>query len=118
MEADLYNLVPAVGAINAVISNYSFIDGLQIFAPQFGSCDLKIIDRKIEPQDNIKGDIARIFMYMDASYPNRGILGKQRKRLMQAWSKLDPVSKEECAINDKKKEIQGNDNIFVSQKCP
>lgn len=118
MEADLYNLVPAVGSINAARSNYSFAEDLNVFAPQFGKCDLKIINRKVEPQDNIKGDIARIFFYMDSAYPNRGILGKQRRKLMEIWDKMDPVTLEECQINKKKKRIQGNDNPFVSQRCP
>jgi deoxyribonuclease-1 len=42
---------------------------------QFGACDVEIAERKIEPRPEIRGDIARIYLYMEASYPGRGIIG-------------------------------------------
>ena len=70
MEADLYNLQPAIGEVNQLRSNYSMamIDGE---ARRFGVCDLEIEDRKIEPRPDIRGDIARTYFYMDAAYPGR-----------------------------------------------
>ena len=44
----MYNLVPAVGEINGLRSNYSFgmISGEK---REFGSCDMEIESRKAEP---------------------------------------------------------------------
>ena len=74
MEGDLHNLQPAIGEVNGLRSNYSMamIEGE---AREFGACDVEIADRKIEPRPAIRGDIARIYLYMDASYPGRGIAG-------------------------------------------
>jgi deoxyribonuclease-1 len=59
----MYNLVPAVGEINALRSNYSFgiIPGER---REFGECDMEIKNRKAEPPPNVRGDIARIYFYM------------------------------------------------------
>ena len=72
MEADMHNLVPTVGEINGLRSNYSFgmIPGEK---RQFGSCDMEIESRTAEPAPHIRGDIARIYMYMDWAYPGHGV---------------------------------------------
>ncbi len=57
MESDLYNLVPAIGEINGLRSNYSFamIPGEK---REFGTCDLEIENRKAVPRPEIiKGDV-------------------------------------------------------------
>lgn len=48
MQADLYNLYPAIGAVNALRQNYNF-QMLPGEKPDFGSCEMKIADRKAEP---------------------------------------------------------------------
>lgn len=117
MEADLYNIFPSVGAINAYRANFSFTDGIQILTPMFGACDLKIIDRKIEPRPEIKGNIARVYFYMNSAYPNRGIIGEQKLKLFEYWNKIDPVDREECLLAEKIREIQGNENPYISNFC-
>lgn len=84
MQADMYNLVPAVGEINALRSNYSFakIPGEK---REFGSCDIEIEDGKVEPPPGVRGDIARIYMYMDWAYPGHGIISRKNKKLFEAW---------------------------------
>jgi len=64
MQADLYNLVPANGQINALCSNYSYamIPGEP---SRFGECDMEIENKKAEPRPEIRGDVARIYFYMD-----------------------------------------------------
>jgi deoxyribonuclease I len=70
MEADLYNRQPESAEVNLLRSNYSMemISGEE---RKFGSCDLEIADRKIEPRPDIRGDIARTYFYMNAAYPRR-----------------------------------------------
>jgi len=83
MEADLYNLQPAIGEVNRLWLNYSMalIPGE---ARAFGRCDLEIEDRKIEPRPDIRGDIARTSFYMDAAYPGCGIVSENNQKLCEA----------------------------------
>jgi len=91
MQADLYNLVPANGQVNALRSNYSYamIPGEP---RQFGDCDMEIENKKAEPRPEIRGDIARIYFYMNDAYPGRGIISKKNRKLFKAWNKADPIS--------------------------
>ncbi len=67
MEADLYNLVPAIGEVNGNRSNYSMaiIPGE---IREYGSCDVEIEGRKVEPTEGIRGNIARTYLYMDIQF--------------------------------------------------
>ena len=95
MEADLHNLVPAIGELNGLRSNYRMaaIPGEE---RNFGSCDVEIEDRSIEPPDEVKGDVARIYFYMDQAYPKRGIVSRSMRRLLESWARMDPVDAWEC----------------------
>ena len=84
---------------------------------RFGACDMEIADRKAEPPENIRGDIARIYFYMDESYPGRGIVSGKNRKLFEAWDKQDPVDSWECERESKINKIQGNENPFVRSKC-
>jgi deoxyribonuclease-1 len=89
MEGDLHNLEPAIGEINGLRFNYSMamIEGE---ARQFGACDVEIADRKIEPRPEIRGDIARIYLYMDTSYPGRGIISTRTARCLKPGTRKTP----------------------------
>lgn len=95
MQADLYNLVPAIGEVNGLRSNYSYamIPGE---VREFGACDIEIQNRKAEPRPEIRGDIARIYFYMEWAYPGHGILSVKNRKLFQVWDKVDPVDTLEC----------------------
>ena len=116
MEADLYNLVPAVGEINARRQNFA----MAMIAGEervFGQCDVEISERKIEPRPEIRGDIARIYLYMDGAYPDHGIIAEKNRKLFTAWSHEDPVSPWECERARRIAKIQGNRNPFVEGDC-
>ncbi|MFT6927088.1 MAG: deoxyribonuclease-1 [Psychromonas sp.] len=91
MQADMFNLYPAIGAVNALRSNYNFTM-LPGEASDFGSCKMKIENRKTEPPEAARGRIARTYMYMEQTYP-RYNMSKQQRKLMNVWSNLHPVSK-------------------------
>lgn len=112
MEADLYNLVPAIGELNADRSNKSMAM-LSGESRNYGSCDFEVDSTKVEPTDSIRGDVARVYMYMDAAYPGRGVISKKNHKLFESWSKSDPVSQEELARAKLIMEIQKNCNPFV-----
>lgn len=116
MEADMHNLVPAIGEINARRSNYAMamIDG----EPRaFGRCDVEIVDRKIEPRPEIRGDIARIYQHMNRTYPRRGIISRKNEPLFRAWAEADPVDAWECQRAERIARIQGIENVVVNEAC-
>ncbi len=115
MQADMYNLFPAIGAVNASRSHYNFAM-LPDEKADFGICQMKIENRKVEPPEHARGIIARTYIYMEESYP-RYKMSKAQRQLMQAWNKLYPVSNEECIRADKIKEIQGNTNFVLEKLC-
>jgi len=98
MEADLHNLVPAIGELNGDRSNFKFtmIPGEE---RKYGKCDFEIDfkARAAEPPESIRGDIARIYFYMRDTYKIR--LSKQQTRLLDAWSKTDPADDAERERN-------------------
>jgi len=116
MQADMFNLYPAIGEVNGRRSNYSMaiIEGEQ---RDFGKCDVEIKSRKIEPKEEIRGEIARTYMYMDSVYPGRGIISKKNRKLFDAWNKSDPVDECECDRAKRIETIQGNRNEIVWEKC-
>ncbi len=116
MLADMHNLFPTIGEINGLRSNYpmSIINGED---RKYGECDFEIKNKKIEPRKTIRGDIARVYMYMNYAYPGRGIISKKNKKLFDTWNINDPVDSWECKREKIIYKIQGNKNIFVSRGC-
>ena len=116
MESDMYNLVPAVGEIKRLRSSYSYaiISGEK---REFGECDIEIENRKAEPSPDIRGDIARTYFYMDAAYPDRGIISKNNEELFDTWASEDPVSYWECRRAKRIERRQRNENPFVKRAC-
>ena len=118
MQADLYNLWPAQGSVNAAHSNYRWAM-LPHVENRFGSCDFKF-DRKAhtaEPTDRAKGIAARAGMYMASVYPEHYKLSRQQSQLFAAWDKQFPVSKWECERARRIQRIQGNVNPILAQRC-
>ena len=91
MEADLQNLVPAVGELNGDRANYSFnmIEG----EPRaYGEFDFEVdFKRRVtEPRAEVRGDIARIYFYMRDSY---GLpISRKQHQLFEVWDRQDPIS--------------------------
>lgn len=115
MQADMFNLYPAIGAVNALRSNYNFTM-LPSKKSSFGSCEMKVANRKTEPPISARGRIARTYLYMDETY-SRYSMSKQQKQLMNAWDKMYPVDKWECKRAKRIAKIQGNKNIILKNRC-
>jgi len=115
MQADMYNLYPAIGAVNASRSNYNFTL-LPTTNSDFGTCAMKIEGRKAEPPVAARGRIARTYLYMDAAY-SKYKMSKPQRKLMSAWDKMYPVNGWECKRAQRIETIQGNENIIVKQQC-
>lgn len=116
MEADMYNLVPAIGEINGLRSNYRY-DMVAGEDREFGPCDFEIESRVAEPPKRVWGDIARTYKYMEAAYPGQGVMSRANEKLYEAWDKQDPVDAWECERCKRIEAIQGNENPFVKKPC-
>ncbi|WP_406609917.1 endonuclease [Agarivorans sp. JK6] len=115
MQADMYNLYPAIGAVNAARSNYNFTM-LSTQQSSFGSCDMRIENRKVQPPESSRGPIARSYLYMDATY-SRFTMSSSQRKLMQAWDKLHPVSAQECQRAELIAQTQQNNNPILASRC-
>lgn len=116
MQADLYNLYPAIGAVNALRQNYNF-QMLPGEKPDFGSCEMKIADRKAEQPIRSRGQIARTYKYMADAYAPRYRMSRQQTQLMDAWDKMYQVDAWECTRAKRIEKLQGNENPFVKGPC-
>jgi len=123
MESDLYNIYPAVGDMNMQRSNIQMgeISDSEPFGTFGGDkCTARILfgdHERFMPMNQYKGLVARTYMYMDASYPGRGILSDQRLKLFIAWDKMFPPTDWECQRAEEIRKIQGNENSIVTAAC-
>ncbi len=116
MQADMYNLVPAIGEVNGDRSNYSYAM-LEGEKREYGACNMEIDNQKAEPPDNRFGEIARTYWYMDAAYPGLGIISGKNVKLFEAWNTMNPVNAWECERNRLIEKLQGNVNQIVVAAC-
>lgn len=116
MQADMYNLFPAVGAVNAVRSNKRY-SALPQSSVAFGSCGAKVDGARFEPPDRAKGQVARAVLYMEDSYAPRYRLSNQQRRLFEAWDRMFPVDEWECTRAKRIERLQGNENQRVKKPC-
>lgn len=113
MEADLFNLKPAIGEVNGDRAHYRFAL-LPPQAPQYGSCEVKVDfkSRQVEPRAQIRGDIARIHFYMADKYNIP--LAKAQQQLFMAWHQQDPVDEAELKLQQRIAQHMGHGNDFVT----
>ena len=115
MEADLHNIVPEIGELNQLRSNYRFGVLPEVKEGRFGRCEIKIDAdlRRVEPRDEVKGTVARAYLYMADQY---GItLSNSQRKLYTSWDKLYPPTSWEISWDEKVAKIQGNHNRFITQ---
>ncbi|WP_445177079.1 endonuclease [Psychromonas algarum] len=115
MQADMYNLYPSIGSVNASRSNYNFTM-LGNIKSDFGSCPMKIENHKVEPPAASRGMIARSYLYMDSTYSSYKMSSQQRQ-LMNAWNNSYPITQWECERAKRIQKVQGNVNEVVQKAC-
>ncbi len=111
----MFNLFPAIGANNAYRSNYNFTM-LPGSISNFGSCQMKVDGRRVEPPEASRGQIARSYLYMSTVY-KRYNMSRQQQQLMEAWDKQYPVSAWECERAARIEKVQGNVNPIMVARC-
>jgi deoxyribonuclease I len=114
MEADLQNLVPAVGELNGDRSNFEYGE-IPGEARVYGACDFEVdvTERLAEPAESLRGDIARTYLYMHEAYPGGLPLRKDERKRFEAWSRKDPPTPFERTRNQRISALQGGGNWFV-----
>ncbi|MBP5338447.1 MAG: endonuclease [Prevotella sp.] len=134
-KADIVHVVPTDGYVNNRRSNYPFGEvGRPTYQSangysKLGSCKTDGYSGTVfEPNDEVKGDIARIYFYMATCYEDQaknweGVFGGTTYQpmaqwtfdMMVRWSKLDPIDDVEIARNNAVylSNVQGNRNPFV-----
>ena len=88
IQADMMNLVPAIGELNADRSNFRY--GADVpRVGQYGKVPFQVDFKQRRAYINPlkRGDVARIYLYMNQTYNIP--LSKQERQLMQSWDKQD-----------------------------
>ena len=109
MEADLYNLVPAIGEINQRRSNLPYSDKYL----NVSGCQTRVLSKYIVPRKQIRGMIARAYLYMHAAYPGFNIINNNNRVMFTRWNKKYPPSNREIIKANKIASIQGNINPYI-----
>ncbi len=134
MKSDVVHVVPTDGYVNNRRSSYPFgeVESVTYKSAngycKLGSCKTPGYSGTVfEPNDEIKGDIARIYFYMVTCYEDKATgwghsvfasskypgLQQWVLDMMMRWSKQDPVDEVETARNNAVQQVQGNRNPFV-----
>jgi len=116
MQGDMYNLYPAIGAVNALRSNYRYSAVASGIA--LGSCEIIVSskEKRVVPPDGSKGVVARVSLYFDETY-KRYKLSDSQKKLFESWDRKFPVTEEECKRNSLIEKLQGNVNFILRERC-
>lgn len=138
MKSDIVHVLPTDCYVNNRRSSYPFGEvGNATYTSnngysKLGSCKTSGYSGTVfEPNDEIKGDIARIYFYMVTCYEDRftgwtagsatQVFSSNKYEglktwcmdMMMRWSKNDPVDAVETARNNAVQEVQGNRNPYV-----
>ena len=112
MQADMHNLFPAVGELNADRSNFRF--DFTIAKPKrYGECTFSVDFKKRRAfvREEIRGAIARDYLYFNSKYKMK--LSKQETKRFKAWNKQYPPDDWEIERNKRIAKKQGNLNTFI-----
>ncbi len=139
--SDLHHLRPTNDTINSTRGNLTFGDVKGVLS----SYSTKSYDGKtvlwyssdadlVEVSDNIKGDVARVLLYIyvrwgqpnlfekvsssrlpanDSGSSNDGLPVIESLETLLEWCRDDPVDEWEMVRNDRVQDVQGNRNVFI-----
>ena len=134
MYTDLVHLIPTDGYVNGRRSNYPFgetDEPTYTSSGGFSKLGPSSVDgykgTVFEPNDEYKGDFARIYFYMVTCYEDKvstwesdmlagnayPALTQWALDMLMRWAEEDPVSKKETDRNNAVNALQGNRNPYV-----
>ena len=104
-ENDIMMLRPALPYINSGRGNKAYGEGSDYYEPN------------LTAKYNVRGDIARIALYVYTRWGNTDLFGKsgviESKEILLKWIQEDPVDTWELGRNDSVQSITGTRNVFV-----
>lgn len=102
--------MPAVGQANGIRSDSrnGIIQGEE---RKLGTCDFEWSKELVETSDVIRGDLERVWLYMN--HKRNAAISEDELLMFLKWSRIEPPSEWEFIRNARIKEIQGNSNVFV-----
>lgn len=114
MQADMHNLFPAVGELNADRKNFRF-DFALAQPKRYGQCQFEVDfkSRRAKVKEEIRGVIARDYLYFAQRYGMK--LSKQELKKYTIWNKRYAPDNWEIERNRRISQIQGNRNQFISE---
>lgn len=112
-EAELYNLWPAVGAVNQARSNYAFSE-IPNKRGYYG-CEFEVDkdSRLAEPPDRSKGVVARANLFMADRYNVE--MSKEQRALLEKWNKKFPPGVWELKWAENVAAIVGYKNPYIEE---
>ncbi len=133
IKSDIVHVIPTDGYVNNRRSNYPLAEVNNVtYASnnnysKLGSCKTEGYSGTVfEPNDEIKGDMARMYFYMVTCYESQAAswgnnvfsssyngFTKWALDMLMRWSKQDPIDAVEIARNNAVYEVQKNRNPFV-----
>lgn len=141
--SDMHHIRPSEARLNGTRGNNKYgkvSNGTPAYSKTTSNANSElggyVGDGTFEPLDNVKGDVARIVMYVYTHYNNAANVGgtiesaqthgtlnftnvmtasneAAAKKMLLEWNALDPVDEIERYRNEKVYEIQGNRNPFI-----
>ncbi|MEO0514921.1 MAG: endonuclease [Planctomycetota bacterium] len=126
---DLHHIRATDVSVNGARGNLSFDEGGRLYRDGDGPTRCRRDDDSWEPDDPVKGDVARMMFYMDVRYesgldlelvdaiqaPNDKSPVHGKLSTLLRWHELDPVDEAERQRNDRIEELQGNRNPFIDR---
>lgn len=109
ITSDLHNIVPADSRFELKRKNARFGElGDEV---EKEDCGFRRSFLLLQPPKELRGDISRAILYMHDTYdlPVIGLIEDLKR-----WNQIDPPSEEEIERNQRIKEIQGNENPFIT----
>lgn len=113
-KADLHILFPTLSYINSIRGNFPFGEVVEVKQSPCSQAALGLNaqgEQVFEPDDVIKGDMARATFYFSTRYKLK--IDQNQEEALRRWHKMDPPDSKEIELNEKIYKIQKNRNPFV-----
>lgn len=111
----MHNLFPEIGDVNGARGDtpMGLLDGPSTRHHELSSCALRFGSSVVQPPDEVRGDVARAYLYMSAAYSTAFKLDSSARETFARWHELDPPSDFERERNRWIASKQGNGNPWV-----
>ncbi len=110
---DAHHIMPADNKVNSSRNNSPYAMGGDSVMSSHGITGSLRGDDTFEPRDEVKGDVARMIMYMVCRYPEKAFGTVLDKDLALEWHREDPVDDFERNRNAILYTYQNNRNPFI-----